>query len=111
MTEAAMTNVRLALSHNAIAKQYLSASAHESTAREKHVINGMLNKCKSIEQDMFMAIKEKDRERFREQIFNTDYLQFQNIFIELLKMPQDQRDALEEVVTRINKGESFQIIE
>lgn len=111
MTESAKRNLRMALTHNATAKQYLEACKHETEGGTRYFINALLNKVKSIETTSFSMLTEnrEEAERFREQIFRTDYLQFEHIMVQLLQLPEEQVNAVEVMVDMLAKGESLQI--
>lgn len=112
MTQSAKDNLLTALMFQNICVQYLEFTKHEVQNNGKDFLNSLLNRLKANERDCFHRITTREgREVFHKEMTKTDALQYANIMLTLMELPQEKRDTVEKLVTSIHKGEMVEFVE
>ena len=97
--------------HIAIAKQYLEAFEVECRKEAKRQAKLWVGKVDFLLNDVYSRLTPKGRELFKEEILRGDTLFFENISEMILKLNPDQREALEQLLTAMMKGETIKVIQ
>ncbi len=97
--------------HIAIAKQYLEGFRGDCKQEGKRQADLWVNKADFLLRDVFSRLTPKGRELFEQEILRGDILFFENISEMILRLSPDQREALEELLLAMSKGETIKVIQ
>jgi hypothetical protein len=95
------------LHHINIAKQYFEDVKIGCTGDLKNTFNGYINKCDWILNNIFDKLGEETRKVYKEEL--SDSLGIDHINDQLMRMDNDQRAQLEEIIDTIVKGKKVKI--
>lgn len=97
--------------HIAIAKQYFELFELDCKQEAKRQARLWIGKTDFLLNDVYSRLTPKGRELFQSEILRGDTLFFENISEMILRLDPDQRDALEQVLTAMSKGETIKVIQ
>jgi len=95
------------LHHINIAKQYFEDFKIDCTGDIKHAVNGYINKCDFILNNIFDRLGEETRKVYKEEI--SDSLSLESINDKLMILDTAQRLELEDMLDAITKGKKVTV--
>jgi hypothetical protein len=96
------------LHHINIAKQYFEDVKIDCTGDLKNTFNGYINKCDFILNNIFDKLNEETRKVYKEEL--SDSLGIDHINDQIMRLDNDQRSQLENILDNIVKGKKVKII-
>lgn len=112
MTSAAKQNLTQGVFFASVARQFFEAAASESIRNAKNSINQYALKCRAIEDHVMYSCKDDQSiEHFRKEIKRGDTLRFANIFDLFLRMTEEERDIVEQMIECIKRGDLIEVRE
>lgn len=97
--------------HIAIAKQYFEGFRGDCKKEGKRQADLWVNKTDFLLKDVYSRLTPKGRELYEQEILRGDTLFFENISEMILRLNPDQREALEQLLTAMMKGETIKVIQ
>jgi len=105
--EKATFSLAKGLHHINIAKQYFEDFKIDCTGDIKHAVNGYINKCDFILNNIFDRLGEETRKVYKEEI--SDSLSLESINDKLMILDTAQRLELEDMLDAITKGKKVTV--
>lgn len=96
------------LHHINIAKQYFEDVKIGCTGDLKNAFNGYINKCDFILNNIFDKLNEETRKVYKEEL--SDSLGIDHINNQIMRLDNDQRSQLENILDNIVKGKKVKVI-
>ena len=96
------------LHHINMARQYFQDVTFGCKGDIKHTFNGYVNKCDFILNNVFDKLGEETRKVYKEEL--SDSLGIDHINDQLMRLDNDQRAQIEDILENIVKGKKIKVI-
>ncbi len=98
-----------ALYHISIGKKYFEMIMVDKSYNAKMIFQQYVNKCDWIERNIYDRLKDETRAMYKESIIKGDTVFFDSCSEKLLLISESQKQAIEQILDSIIKGETIEI--